>query len=258
MRPRLGVIGSGNIARRLVDHAVGTSVFELAFVHARNRSRLEIADEIWLESLDDLGARRPDLVVEAAHPVYVERWGEAILEQASFLPLSVSALADDALRKTLLDVARGGGHTLYLSRGALVGLDALSTAEWDLVSVEFVKNPQHIDFDAVPHLRDLPAGRSVVYEGPARGIAGLFPRNVNAMVVLALATVGLDALHCRLVADTELDEAELHIDARRADGHRIAVSKFEPMLGVSGEYLFAALLQGIGRAVPGSAALQFV
>lgn len=255
---RIGIIGSGNIARRLVARFAETVEHELAFVHARSRDGLpDLGPAYWLDSLADLSARQPDLVIEAAHPVYLEQWGEQILRHAALMPLSASALADDGLRDKLLASAQANGTALYLSRGALVGVDVLSSARWDSVSVEFVKNPEHIDFEAAPEFAEGGA-RRVIYEGPARGIAGLFPRNVNAMVVLALATVGLDDLHCRLIGDPSIATAELHIDARREDGHRITVSKTEPMVGVSGEYLFDALLQAIRRVTPSRDALQFV
>jgi hypothetical protein len=41
---------------------------------------------------------------------------------------------------------------------------------------------------------------SVIYDGPARGIAAKFPRNVNTMVTCAFATIGLDRCRARLIA----------------------------------------------------------
>ena len=45
--------------------------------------------------------------------------------------------------------------------------------------------------------RTIVRGPTVLYDGPARGIARLFPRNINTMITCALATVGLDK--CRAV-----------------------------------------------------------
>lgn len=69
-------------------------------MHNRNRARLAGVDPRHvLDRFEDFGSRAPDRVVETAHPDYTRRHGEAILARADCLPLSVTALADDALRE---------------------------------------------------------------------------------------------------------------------------------------------------------------
>ena len=60
---------------------------------------------------------------------------------------------------------------------------------------------------------------TLVYDGPVRGIAALYPRNVNTMVTCALATTGLDACHARLVAVPLARRARRAVGADDFPGH---------------------------------------
>ena len=98
--------------------------------------------------------------------------------------------------------------------------------------------------------------RSVLYDGPVRGIARRFPRNVNTMTTCGLATVGLDRCRAVLVADPAL--AGVGIAAERAvaqDGSVHESRKQQPMSGVSGTEMLAAqmgsILRATGRFRPG-------
>lgn len=255
---RVGVIGSGMIAQRLLDHISRTPGLELAFIHARDPAKLSSAPpDAVLADLASFTDHQADVVVEAAHPVYLDQWGERLLAHADLMPLSVSALGDDDLRNRLTSAAATHGTSLLVSRGALIGVDGLTASSWDDVSIEFVKHPDHIDFEDFGDPGDLSA-RRVLYEGTVRGISRLFPRNINAMVALALATVGLDRCTCTMISDPAAAFASLEIRARADDGHELHLVKREPMLGVSGEYLFNAIAQGIERPRNGTTALQFV
>ena len=63
------------------------------------------------------------------------------------MPLSVTALADDNLRKQLITAARESGHRLLLPRGALVGMDSLFSWRhmWREVTITFRKHPRNLD-----------------------------------------------------------------------------------------------------------------
>jgi predicted dinucleotide-utilizing enzyme len=88
----------------------------------------------------------------------------------------------------------------------------------------------------------------VVYDGPARGIAGQFPRNVNTMTTCALATVGLDRCRAVLVADPRLDVAIAEVRAVGRDGSIHQSRKEQPVVGVSGTEMLAAQVGSLLRA----------
>jgi predicted dinucleotide-utilizing enzyme len=176
------------------------------------------------------------------------------------MPLSLSALIDDGLLARLTAVAERSGRRLYLPHGALIGTDNLVEwrAMWDTVEITFVKNPAHIDFSASGID---PAGieaRTVVYDGPVRGIASLFPRNVNTMVTCALATIGLDRCGGRLIAQPGSATASIDVVARGRDGSELHLTKVQPMAGVSGTEMVASTLASLYRAVGADSTVAFV
>ncbi|MYG53506.1 MAG: hypothetical protein F4204_14495, partial [Rhodospirillaceae bacterium] len=100
---RIGIVGYGYIGRFIAERiAESGGRFETAFVH--NRSAAALADldpALRLDDLEQAGTRDPGLIVECAHPSISARYGEAFLKCADYMPLSVTALADDAVRERL-------------------------------------------------------------------------------------------------------------------------------------------------------------
>ena len=201
-----------------------------------------------------------DLIVETAHPIYTRQWGEHILERSNYLPLSVSALADDALRARLLAVARKAGTSLAIPHGALMGLDSLREwrHHWREVAISFFKNPANIDFSESGIDPATVTTETVLYEGTARGIASLFPRNINTMITCALATVGLDACRVRLVAVPGLQMAIADVSALGKDGSVLTMRREQPAVGVSGTEMFESQFASIVRAAGVRQPLVFV
>ena len=247
--PRVGVVGYGQIGRQLVRRIQDDDRLELAFVH--NRTGIELTDvpaDAHLGDLSAFASYGPDLIVEAAHPVHTEQHASAFLRTADYLPLSTSALVDDDLRAELFSVAEAHGRCLFLPRGALVGLDALvvSSHMWESVTVTFTKHPAQIETDR--GRSPVVAAREVLFNGSVREIATRFPRNVNSMVTLALATVGLDRCAARIVADPDATTGRLEIEARGRDRSVLRVSRDQPMVGVSGTEMFDSLWASVSSA----------
>jgi predicted dinucleotide-utilizing enzyme len=255
---RVGLIGFGFIGaqvyRRIRTHP--QFGLEVAFVH--NRSPVDVPPNLVLTDLHSLP--EVDLVVEMAHPEYTRRWGEHILSHADYLPLSVTALADDMLRERLLAQARASGTHLAVPHGALMGLDSLREWRhmWSEVEIAFFKNPANIDFSESGIDPSTLEGETVLYDGPVRGIAGRFPRNVNTMVTCALATVGLDRCRARLVSVPGLEVAIADVKARGKDGSLLTMRKEQPVTGVSGTEMFESQFSSILRAAAAREALEFV
>jgi len=250
---RIGLIGFGFIGARVYRRlqAQPELGLEVAFVHNRDQTKLaEVPRDQILHDLADMPGRRCDLVVEMAHPDYTRQWGEAILAHADYLPLSVTALADQALLDRLTKQATQSGHRLLIPHGALMGTDNLfeSRHMWAEVEITFYKNPANIDFNESGYDPTLIGGETVVYDGPARGIAALYPRNVNTMVTCALATIGLDRCRARLVADPALKVAIAEVRAVGRDGSILHMRKEQPVSGVSGTEMFDSQFGSIMRA----------
>ncbi|MFN8622120.1 MAG: aspartate dehydrogenase domain-containing protein [Chloroflexota bacterium] len=246
-RAWIGIIGNGfvgaSLAARIADdRSLGLDV---AFVAARHPRKGELG--LATVSADLVAERGADLVVEAAHPDITRALGRSILRSADYLPLSTTALVDDDLRADLEATAQDAGTRLVLPHGALVGGDSLLEwrEQWAAVTITFRKHPRAIDF-AVSGIDPAGiAGPTTLYDGPVRGIAPMFPRNVNTMVTCALATVGLDACRGVLVADPALDVAVAEVVAIGKDGSRLETTRRQPAVGVSGTEMMASLLRSI-------------
>ena len=260
---RVGLIGFGFIGaqvyRRLREQPeLG---IEVAFVHNRDRAKLaEAPRDLILDDLARMPEKNVDLVVEMAHPDYTRRHGAAILAHADYLPLSVTALADQALLDRLTAQARQSGHRLLIPHGALMGTDNLfeSRHMWAEVEITFTKNPANIDFSESGYDPARITSETVVYDGPARAIAALYPRNVNTMVTCALATIGLDRCRARLVASPALTVAIAEVRALGRDGSLLHMRKEQPVSGVSGTEMFDSQFASILRAARVGETVGFV
>jgi len=260
---RVGIIGFGFIGAKLHEALSDTNEPDLDVAFIWNRSPERVADlpaELRLDSLGDFAARRADLIVELAHPDVTREFGTAFLESADYLPLSVSALVDEALEARLLESARAHGTRLLIPHGALVGVDNLveGSANWSEITITFEKHPDAIEFSESGLDPGPITERRVVFEGSAREIGRMFPRNVNTMVTCALATVGLDRCKTRLIADPSLDVGIATVDALGADGATLTSRKSAPMAGVSGTEMFSSILGSVRRAAGGRRPLDFV
>jgi predicted dinucleotide-utilizing enzyme len=220
----------------------------------------ECPPEIVLGQLDEVGAWTSDLVVEAAGPEVTRTHGVRFLGLADYLPLSLTALADAELERALADAAIASGHRLLIPHGALVGIDSLAERAdtWTSVTITFRKHPSNIDLsDSGIDPSDL-TGPAVIYDGSVREIARRYPRNVNAMVAGALATVGLDRCRAVLIADPDIRLASAEVRAEGRDGAIIETVKRGPIVGVSGVEMADAVLSSIRTAAASRPGVQFV
>lgn len=249
MNCKVALIGYGYLSSSL-HRALESKGIEVAKIYNRSANRLKgLSDAVattdsntFLDSLDEV-----DLVVEIAHPDVSNMMGEQILLQTNYMPCSVAALANDRLKEKLLETAMAANTKLFLPHGAVVGMDNLVEAQdnWEAVSITFRKPSVSLDLGDVPEGDEL-----VLFEGSVRKIAEKYPRNVNAMVACALATVGLDVAVGRLVVDTRLDNilrGEFEFTGK--DGSRLTIIKEEPAAGVSSTGMVTSLQGSVLRAL---------
>ncbi len=249
MKRRVGIIGFGYVGANLLQRLQSEQdAFDVAFVYARNVDALKsVPKAMILTDLHLAQSKAPDIIVEAAHPQITHDYGEQFLEFSDYMPLSVTALADDGLRERLMDKAERHNHHLLVPHGAVVGLDSLIAwrDQWEDVSITFRKPPHSIDFDLIDLSPREITVETIIFDGSVRKVASLFPRNVNAMVALALATVGLDRCHARLIADPSAKGLGLSIKARGKDGSELTIDRFQPAIGVSGSEMFESLYRSL-------------
>ncbi len=214
LKRRVGIVGYGKLGQFLAKAIQEREEYQLAFVWNRNPDGIgpEIPEDRRLVELKDFRERKPDLIVEVAHPVITQQWGEAFLEYCDYMSGSPTAFAElkteQAMRAT---AAIPNGHGLYIPRGALPGLGEVlgmkSAGKLSAARITMRKHPSSLKYSGPidPPMEETTAPR-VIYDGPLRPLCGFAPNNVNTMAVLALASeLGFDKLEAQLVANPNLE-----------------------------------------------------
>lgn len=187
-------------------------------------SRPHAADDVPAQSIEDLLATKPDVVVECAgHKAVVEFGAQVLSAGIPLLIVSIGSLADEVLL-TRLRTAADAGHTrIILAAGAMAGIDALSAARLGgLTRVRYTGRKPPFAWRDTPaeELIDLDAldGPTTFYRGTAREAALAYPKNSNVAATIALAGLGFDATEVELVADPATTKNVHELMFEGADG----------------------------------------
>jgi len=212
---KIGLVGCGAIGVEIATALdSGLIPARLVAVSDRNQERVRTM----VAGLQSKPAQVPlvdlvelsDLVVEAASQSAVLEVARAALSRGrDLMIMSVGALMDPELFRTVQGLAEEQGCRVYLPSGAISGLDGLksgSIGKINSVSLTTTKNPAGLE--GAPYILekeiDLKAltEATVVYEGPAREAVLAFPANVNVAATLSLAYGG--EVKVRIVADPQI------------------------------------------------------
>jgi len=206
---RAGLIGLGAIGREVIGISCERYPGEIAFVGAlvRDPTRRRATDrpEI-VRTVDDLLARDPEVVVEAAGRDALRAHGAAVLRAGvDLFALSSGALADAALFDELETAARTGRAHLRLLSGAIGGIDAIRAAAVGGIDrvTHTTRKPARalLPPDEAAALED----ERLLYRGPVREGVRRFPESVNVAAAVSLAGLGLDRTELRVIADPRIE-----------------------------------------------------
>lgn len=221
---RLALIGFGTIARDIHDRLSGDGFAFACLLRPGSPSRASLpAGVAALDSLGDLLAWRPDLVVEAAgHAAVAETLPQVLAAGIPALPASTGALADDALLLRLAEAAQTGNARLIVPSGAVGGLDYLAALrETQDAKVRYTSRKPPAawgpELSAAGLAEKAAQAEIVLYEGSAREAARRYPKNLNVGLTIALA-VGHDRLSVRIVSDPAAAGNTHEIEATSALG----------------------------------------
>lgn len=239
---RVGLVGLGAIGSTVAEALCNdeklphASLAAVLVQRSREERPKEVPQTVLLTTdVDAFLAADWSVCVEAAGQPWVKQYGERVLTAGrSLLVTSVGAFTDDALYQSLISAATRSGGRLLIAAGAMPAMDWMSSAALDQVDevvVEQRKRPEGWKGTPAEAVTDLDKLTEpiVVFEGVAREAAAKFPKNANIAASLALATVGLDRLAVRLIADPTVSGPTNSITFKGGCGEIAIQVKGKPM-----------------------------
>jgi aspartate dehydrogenase len=202
---RIAVIGFGAIGSFVIEHLNAEPSIEVSAVFSLPRP--EACSVPVVDNIEALLATQPDLVVECAGHAGLRHSGEAVIRHGTdLLVVSVGALADATLERSLRNAAMNSGGRLLIPGGALGGIDALSAArEAGLDAVEYSGRKAPAAWNGTPAEKMIELASitqaTTFLECDARTAALQFPQNANVVAALALAGLGFEKTKVRLIVD---------------------------------------------------------
>lgn len=212
---RVGLLGAGAINGRvgeaLAAGEAGPAQLAAVLVRTARAERPAYAGteaEVCLTTDEEtFFAADWSLCVEAAgQPAVLQHAKRCLSMGRDFMITSIGALCDPTLYDDLQATAAASGSRLILCTGSMPAVDwmgAAAIAGCDSVTVTQTKPPKAWLGTPGEEVCDLMALKepSILFEGPAREAAALYPKNANVSAMLGIATAGLDDTVVKLVAD---------------------------------------------------------
>ena len=127
---RVGFIGFGTIARGVLDLLQPQDRVEIVGALVAHPNKPRPGSHVRLcTRIEDLIARRPEVVVEAAGHAALRCHGPTVLRAGiDLLILAVGALAEPDTERAIVAAAREGNSHAIIASGGIGGLDAIASA----------------------------------------------------------------------------------------------------------------------------------
>ena len=230
---RIGLLGCGAIGTQIalaIDSGkipgTLTHVYDTKRSQADNLvSKLQQKPEVVANS-HLLSSNPLDLVVEAASQDAVRNDAVSILQnKKDLMIMSAGALLDGSVFEVISEACKDFGKTVYLPSGAIAGLDALKAVKDELESVVLVTTKNPISLKNAPFFdnSDIDPSRitepTVLFDGVAKDVVSLFPKNINVAALLSLAGLGSKNTSVRVIADPNTNKNTHQIEANGKFGN---------------------------------------
>ncbi|WP_434310133.1 aspartate dehydrogenase domain-containing protein [Hominifimenecus sp. rT4P-3] len=251
MKKSIGFLGCGKIGRSMLDYVREKPELEVSFVQDPFFPLEGAEFPVCKEAKEEL-LQKTDLVVECAMADVLKAQAPRILPYADLLAFSVTAFQDEEFYRQIKEICRRAGTHVYFPHGAILGMDGIFDGRSLLtrVEIETIKNPQSLGRDDTE--------RTIVYEGPARQVCKLYPRNVNVHASVALAGIGFDRTISRIISDPAVatNAHRIHVEG---DGVEFEIQVSSRSDGsVTGAYTPVSALGSLKRVLEADEIFSFV
>ncbi len=214
----IGILGCGAIANILVKNLQNKEI-KIKLLFDRHKDRIDnLANSISHKviktmNIEDVYNANLDLAVECASQEVIKKFSENLIKSnKNLMILSVGALVDQKLYKSLLNLAKEKSKKIYIPSGAICGIDALksaSLANLDEVILTTSKKPKSIEQTSYLNRKNIDldkiSKRILIFSGPAKDAVVNFPKNTNVSAILSLCGIGVDKTKVNLYADPNID-----------------------------------------------------
>ena len=194
---RIGIIGCGNIGHIISERIKIHACYDIYPEKCRCMNA-KICKNI--EELVD----EADVIVEAASVEAVREYAKYILSRGrDMIIMSVGALADENLRKEIENTARENNAHIFLTSGAIGGVDLIKSAKMaglDRITLKTYKSASSLGMNLTE--------RKLVFSGKASDAIKKFPKSVNVAVLLSI--VSRKDIDVEVYADPKID-SNIHV-----------------------------------------------
>lgn len=212
---KIGIIGEGAIGSYVHDKIIERGHIVRALLLRPERLQKRAEDLQGTRCVGTVADLPDDIdhMIDCAGHMALKSYGPGILRRGIDLTtVSIGALADEGLYRSLEQAAADGNAKLHLVSGGIGALDCLRAARvGSLQSVTYFGRKPPQSWKGSPaetrlDLDNLGTTAQIHFEGSARNAATEYPKNANVAAAVALAGIGFDDTQVKLIADPGVSE----------------------------------------------------
>jgi len=245
-RVKVGIIGCGAIGKALAQmieagkagDTVLSWVYDLKRENCENLvKKLKSKPKIAREISEIYADNTTEVIVEAASQGAVRQYAlDTIRSGKDLIILSVGALSDDGLLRSLQMEARRHRRRIYIPSGAVIGMDGVKSSALGEIQEAILttrKPPSALRGNEFLKKKRIKLAKlkrpKVIFKGTAREAVKAFPASVNVAATLSLAGAGFDRTRVKIIADPRVKKNIHEIRVRSKAGVLFAESHNVPL-----------------------------
>ena len=247
---RIGLLGCGKIGGMLLADILQGEKHQVTFIQdpvCGDQGQIPVVSKA-----DPRLLEQTDLVIETATADVLKENIALILKYCDLMLFSVTAFSEDAFYEEVKRLMEKYHHKVYLPHGAILGVDGIADGRQLITSVDITttKNPKSLGREDTE--------KTVVYEGCTRGACQAYPRNVNVHATVALAGIGFDRTHSRIISDPSVS-TNTHVIRVEGEGihFELTISSFSTG-GVTGKYTPYSAVASMHKVLDDAEGFRFV